>query len=103
MMWGRCPRQGLDNLTSCLDVLTRRINSTVTDIEMYAYISNIGCHRVQSFYGTLELILAWAKDREGEMHEAQTTVSQSVDINGRLPPEDSDLSSGIELRSRYRL
>jgi hypothetical protein len=65
-MWGRCPRQGLDNLTSCLDVLTRRINSTVTDIEMYAYISNIGCHRVQSLYGTLELILAWAKGREGE-------------------------------------
>jgi hypothetical protein len=53
--------------------------------------------------GTLGLILAWAKDREGEVHEAQTTVSQSVDINGRLPPEDSDLSSGIELRSRYRL
>ena len=25
------------------------------------------------------------------------------DINERLPPEDSDLSSGIELRSRYRL
>ena len=53
--------------------------------------------------GTLGLILAWAKDREGEVHEAHTTVSQSEDMNGRLPPEDSDLSSGIELRSRYRL
>ena len=102
-MWSRCQRHGLDTLTSCLDVLTRRINSTATDIGMYAYVSNIGCHRVQSLYGTLELILAWAKDREGEMHEAQTIVSQSVDIYGRLPPEDSDLSAGIELRSRYRL
>ena len=53
--------------------------------------------------GTLGLILAWAKDRDVEVHEAQATVSQSVDINGRLPPEDSDLSSGIELRSRFRL
>ena len=103
MMWGRCPGHGLDTLTSCLDVLTRRINSTATDIGMYAYINNVGCHRVRSLTGTLGLILAWAKDREGEVHEAQTTVSQSVDINGRLPPEDSDLSSGIELRSRYRL
>ena len=102
-MWSRCQRHGLDTLTSCLDVLTRRINSTATDIGMYAYVSNIGCHRVQSLMETLGLILAWAKDREGEMHEAQTTVSQSEDINGRLPPEDSDLSSGIELRSRYRL
>ena len=70
---------------------------------MYAYISNIGCHRVQSLMETLGLILAWAKDRDEEVHEAQATVSQSVDINWRLPPEDSDLSSGIELRSGYRL
>ena len=71
---------------------------------MYAYISTIGCHRVRSLTGTLGLILAWAKDREGEVHEAQATVSRSVgDIDGRLPPEDSDLSAGIELRSRYRL
>jgi hypothetical protein len=67
VMWGRCPMQGLDNLTSCHDVLTRCINSTATDIEMYAYISNM--HRLpQSTIvdGTLGLILAWAKDREGE-------------------------------------
>ena len=104
MMWSRCQRHGLDTLTSCLDVLTRRINSTATDIGMYAYVSTIGwLPRSTIADGTLGLILAWAKDREGEVHEAQATVSQSVDINGRLPPEDSDLSSGIELRSRYRL
>ena len=70
---------------------------------MYTYIANVGCRRVRSLTGTLGLILAWAKDREGEMHKGQTTVSQSEDINGRLPPEDSDLSSGIELRSGFRL
>ncbi len=72
---------------------------------MYAYISTIGWLPQSTIAdGTLGLILAWAKDREGEVHETQTTVSQSVDINGRLPSEDSDLSSGIELRrSRYRL
>ena len=47
MMWGRCPGHGLDTLTSCLDVLTRRINSTATDIGMYAYVSTIGCHGVR--------------------------------------------------------
>jgi hypothetical protein len=26
-----------------------------------------------------------------------------MEIKGRLPPEDSDISPGIELRSRYRL
>ena len=98
MMWSRCQRHGLDTLTSCLDVLTRRINSTATDIGMYYRLP-----RSTIADGTLGLILAWAKDREGEVHEAQATVSRSEDINGRLPPEDSDLSSGIELRSRYRL
>ena len=56
-------------------MLTRRINSTATDIGMYAYVSNIGCHRVQSLYGTLELILAWARiERERCMKRRQQSV-----------------------------